>query len=228
MNNNVSFDALLQMVARESVYRQLDSFPSKRELENMFDPSKTHEDKINKIIRKENRSDKFAAFNRQFSKVAVILLIAFTVTFTPLISAKAVRESIVQTVIEWKDEFTSIFFKSENTPAVINGVNIGYMVEGFESDGPIFKDEYMYKKSYAQNSKFININIFSENKAITVNADNEFSNYYVISIDNNDGIWIYHDTFSKLIISNNEFIYIIEGSISIEEIINIYQNIEIF
>lgn len=52
MNNNVSFDAMLQMAARESVYRQLDSFPSKRELEDMFTPSDTHENKIKKIIKK--------------------------------------------------------------------------------------------------------------------------------------------------------------------------------
>lgn len=228
MNNNVSFDALLQMAARESVYRQLDSFPSKRELENMFDPSKTHEDKINKIIRKENRSDKLSTFNRQFSKVAVILLIAFTVTFTPLISAKAVRESIVQTIIEWKDEFASIFFKSDNEPAVINDVKIGYMVEGFESSGDVVQDKYMYKLTYLNQSQNVCITIYS--KDIYTNPthiDNEYSNYYSISINNNDGIWIYRENYSALIIYN-KFVYRIEGSINIEELINIYKNIEIF
>ena len=227
MSNNVSFDALLQMAARESVYRQLDSFPSKRELENMFDPSKTHEDKINKIIKKENRSDKLAAFNRQFSKVAVILLITFTVTFTPLISAKAVRESIVQTVIEWKDEFASIFFKSENTPAVINDVKIGYMVEGFESNGDIFKNVCEYRESFISKNSHINITIYAETQASVAHIDNEYSNYYQISINGNDGIWVYDDDYASLIISKNHLVYIVEGSTDISNLINIYKNIEI-
>lgn len=228
MNNNVSFDAMLQMAAREAVYRQLDSFPSKRELEKMFEPTQTHEDKINKIIKKETRADKFAEFNRQFSKVAVILLITFTVTFTPLISAKAVRESIVQTVIEWKDEFASIFFKSENVPAVINDVKIGYMVEGFESSGDVVKDEYMYKETFINNSKIINLTIYSENAITVAHIDNEYTDYYYISINNNDGIWIYRENFSRLIISDNNFVYSIDGNVDVGEIINIYKNIEIF
>ncbi|MBR2028865.1 MAG: DUF4367 domain-containing protein [Oscillospiraceae bacterium] len=227
MNNNVSFDAMLQMAAREAVYRQLDSFPSKRELEKMFEPTKTHEDKINKIIKKETRADKFAEFNRQFSKVAVILLITFTVTFTPLISAKAVRESIVQTVIEWKDEFASIFFKSENVPAVINDVKIGYMVEGFESDGPTYKTKYTYRKTYTNNFETININVCPVDAMSTFHTDNKHSDYYSISIDNHYGILVYRENYSILTISDDMFIYSIDGNISINELIEIYKNIEI-
>lgn len=228
MNNNVSFDAMLQMAARESMYRQLNSFPSKRELEKMYTPSDIHENKMNRLIRKENRSDKFIAFHRQFSKVAVILLVAFTVTFTPLITAEAVRESIVQTVIEWKEEFASIFFKSERTPAVINEVKIGYMPEGFEAEGTLIKNEYVYSERFAINNKYIIIRIYSKYSTTALNIDNEYSNYYSITIGNNNGIWICDDNYSSLIISDRNYIYGIEGSANIGEIINIYKNIEIF
>ena len=226
MNNNVSFDAMLKMAAAEAMYRQLDSFPSKKELENMFSPSKALEDKMNKLIRKESRSDKLARFNRQFSKVAVIMLMVFTVTFTPLISAKAVRESIVETIIEWRDEFASIFFKSEAEPAVINDVKIGYMVEGFEENTNIYQNKYAYRKTFELGPQHINIAIYSKHN-ISSHIDNEYSDYYSIVIAGNDGIWIYRENNSKLIISNNMFIYCIDGNTDIGNLIEIYKNIEI-
>ena len=227
MDNNVSFDAMLQMAARESMYRQLNSFPSKRELEKMYTPSYIHENKMNRLIRKENRSDKFIAFHRQFSKVAVILLVAFTVTFTPLITAEAVRESIVQTVIEWKEEFASIFFKSERTPAVINEVKIGYMPEGFESEGNTIKEEYMYVDTYVFCDKHIVIGIYSKHSSSAANLDNENSDYYSISINDNEGILVYDEDFSTLIMYDNMFIYSIYGNTYINDLIDIYKKIEI-
>ena len=227
MNNNVSFDAMLQMAARESMYRQLNSFPSKKELKKMYTPSDVHENKMNRLIRKENRSDKFIAFHRQFSKVAVILLVAFTVTFTPLITAEAVRESIVQTVIEWKEEFASIFFKSERTPAVINEVKIGYMPEGFESAEESIHSKYLYTETFSNNMNFIILNIYSGDEISISNFDNKYTEYYAITIDNNEGVWLYHNNISSLIISKNNFIYHIDGNIDIGELINIYKSIEI-
>ena len=228
MSNTVHFDAMLQMAARESLYRQLDSFPSKRELEKMYSPSASHEKKINKIIKNENRAEKFVQFNKYFTKVAVILFVTFSVTFTPLITAEAVRESIVQTVIEWKDEFASIFFKSERTPAVINEVKIGYMPDGFVSEGMSIKNEYVYIERFVIEDKHIVIGIYSEHSSILPNMDNESSEYYNIIVNDNSGIWIDRKNISKLIISDDEFIYSLEGNINIGEIIEIYKNIEIF
>lgn len=228
MNNNVSFDSMIQMAAKESVYRQMDSFPSKKELENMFSPSQTHENKMNKLIKKENRFDKLVEFNRHFSKVASVMFIIFTVTLTPLISAKAVRESIVETVIEWKEDFASIFFKSENTPAVINEAKINYMVDGFVSDGPDYQDDITYRDTFINGAKFINININSEPATTIAHIDNEFSDYYIITIDDIEGIWIYRNNVSTLIVPKDKYLYDIEGDIDISELINIYKNIEIF
>ncbi len=228
MNNNVSFDAMLQMAARESIYRQLNSFPSKKELEKMYSPSAAHENKMNKLIRKENRSDKFITFHKQLSKVAVILLITLTVTFTPLITAEAVRESIVQTVIEWKEEFASIFFKSENTPAVINEVKIGYMPEGFESVEPASQNEYSYTETFVSNHKHIVIGINSKYSETTANLDNEYTYYYSVLINNDKGILIYEEDYSTLIMSDSKFIYSIYGNTDISELMDIYKNIVIF
>ena len=228
MNNKVSFDAMLHMAARESVYRQLNAIPPKKELEKLYTVSDAHQKKINRIIKNENIADKLIKFNRQFSKVAVILLVAVTVTFTPLISAQAVRESIVQTIIEWKEEFASIFFKSENTPAVINDVKIGYMVEGFEEQDEAIKSDYEYRNHFVLEDMYINVNIFMEDKNFATHTDNEYSNYYIISIEGNDGIWVCREGFSALVIYDNGLIYSIDGNIDIGELINIYKNIEIF
>ena len=228
MNNKVSFDAMLQMAARESVYRQLNAIPPKKELEKLYTVSDAHQKKINRIIKNENIADKLIKFNRQFSKVAVILLVAFTVTFTPLISAQAVRESIVQTIIEWKEEFASIFFKSENAPAVINDVKIGYMVEGFESDGPNYQGDYEYRETFTLGDKHINVSILSENRPFSIHTDNEYSNYYSIIVDGNSGVWVCDGNYYSLVINKGAFVYKVEGHTDIGRIIDIYKNIEIF
>ena len=73
---------------------------------------------------------------------------------------------------------------------------------------------------------FFNDIINDEDFVIAAHTDNEYMDYYSITIDNNDGIWVCREGYNKLIMFNDKFIYTIDGNIVVGELINVYKNIE--
>ena len=227
MNNSVSVSSMANLAAREAMLQELSDIPPKSELEKMFKTSVKHEKRILKAIKKEKRVESLYKISRKFSNISVVLVICFTVFFTPVLSAKAVRESIAQTIIEWKDEFCRIFIENDAEPVTINNVEIGYIPEGYVLEGEPIYSEGKYRSIYNNELSYIPIHIDIYNNPNYSNTliDNEYMQYYNIGVGDAKGIWIYGDSFNTLVLSDNRFTYIIEGYCTIDSIINIYKNI---
>ena len=109
MNNQVSFDSMLRMAIRETYMEQINSIPSEDKLEEILNPSPSFKKKINAIVLKETRNEKLMYMRRAAFRVAVVLMMCVSLTFGSLLTAKAVRESVATTILEWHDKFTKIF-----------------------------------------------------------------------------------------------------------------------
>ncbi len=227
MNNSVSVSSMANLAAREAMLQELSDIPPRSELEKMFKTSVKHEKRILKAIKKEKRVESLYKISRKFSNISVVLVICFTVFFTPVLSAKAVRESIAQTIIEWKDEFCRIFIESDAEPVTINNVEIGYIPEGYVLiEKSIFENDYLRFTYLIENKNpiIINISLFNKNNSY---IDNENLKYYTINIDNNIGLWLNRENYNVLLINKNQCFYQLEGYIDISELINIYDSINI-
>ena len=230
MNSNVKLESLVRLAVREDYMSYLDSIPGEKELEKILNPSPKFIDAINKILSKATRSETVAQFKKIASKVAVIVLICFSLSFSTLLTAKAVRESIVTTVLEWHDKFTKIFVTSDAPPQALPEIRLNYIPEGFElveEECYSFPDifVFMYENPPQQ---FLRIVIELSRTYTIEQIDNENSSYHILSLDNKNCIWINHNNENKLIIPFNLFTLNITSSLNLEEIIEIYKNIEFF
>jgi len=228
MNNQVSFDSLLRMAIRETYMEQINSIPSEEKLEQILHPSHAFKQKISAIVRRETRNEKLIQMRRITGRVAVVIMLCISLTFGSLLTAKAVRESVATTILEWHDKFTRIFIETDVPPTQLPEIRFNYIPEGFElveEESFIIPDTMLL--TYRNDKiNFLQIIISSSNDTNIDKSDNEFSSFYSIKIDERYGTWISKDNENQLIIFNL-YTYNIVGELKIEEIIKIYKNIEI-
>lgn len=229
MNNQVSFDSLLRMAVRETYMDQVNSIPPEDELEKILHTDDNFKNKIRAIVRKENRNEKLIHFSRAAAKVAVVVLVCISLTFASLMTADAVRESVATTILEWHDKFTRIFIETDAVHEKLPEIRFNYIPEGFELvEEECVRASAMSISTYvATNNKFLKIFVKVYDKESDDNVDNENINLYKININQNYGTWLSSSLENKLIIQNKGILFNISGTLSIEEIIKIYEKIEI-
>ncbi len=225
MNNQVSFDSLLRMAVRETYMDQVNAIPPEDELEKILHTDDNFKNKIKAIVQKENRNEKLIHFSRAAAKVAVVVLVCISLTFASLMTAEAVRESVATTILEWHDKFTRIFIETDTQPDKLPEIRFNYIPEGFEliEEESIKDESFMIYTFSGKKKDFLRIHINFRSSKI----DNEYSSYYIISIENKKGIWINNGYTNQLIISSGSYCYNITSSLPIENVINVYKNIEI-
>lgn len=229
MNNQVSFDSLLRMAVRETYMDQVNAIPPEDELEKILHPDDNFKNKIRAIVHRENRNEKLIHFSRAAAKVAVVVMVCISLTFASLMTAEAVRESVATTILEWHDKFTRIFIETDAAPEKLPEIRFNYIPEGFElvEEESVVSDSFLNYKFLNGNSSYFHVNINTNKKHTKINVDNEHSYFYQIRINDANGIWISGIYENRLIISDKMLSFTINGDIPIEQIIGIYENIEI-
>ena len=225
MSEQVSFDSLLRMAVRETYLQQTNSIPADDKLDEIIHPSDKFEKKMQAMVRRESRNEKLIYFRKITAKVAVVVLLCISLTFGSLLTAKAVRESVATTILEWHDKFTRIFIETDTQPDKLPEIRFNYIPEGFELVEEESVNNNLYKvytyRNISNNYIRIYINFGDDN------IDNENTTFYLLSIDNVRAMWINKQDNNQLIISVGYINFNINGNIKLEEIVNIYKNIEI-
>ena len=228
MKNNISYENLLQLAAKEVFESKMSEMPSDKELNKLYGARSTkHKKKMQKLIRVENRKNMIYSFIHRFSKVYLIFTLSFIMLSTTLLSAKAVSESVVITLIDWKDKFTNIFVESEYIESELPHIVPTYIPEGFTlvSDFNLSNDSRIFDFENSS-SGYISIYLTTYSQNFTANVDNEHSEYYMLNIDSVPGTWIQQEDKNILIISAKGIFYNITGTIPLDEIVEIYKNLK--
>lgn len=161
----------------------LESLPKEEELSYKF--SKRFKRKMNKLIRRENRTPFMKSFINHSKKVAVIFLIFVTIAFATTMSVEAYRVKFFEVVIEVWEEFTSMIFKNNkniNDKKLIPAVP-EYTPKGFSILEENIND-YVYSIIYVNEN---NEEIFYEQRIISqgeVLLDTENIEVETIEVDN--------------------------------------------
>lgn len=225
MNNQVSFDSLLRMAVRETYMDQVNSIPPEDELEKILHTDDNFKNKIKAIVHRENRNEKLIHFSRAATKVAVVVLVCISLTFASLMTADAVRESVATTILEWHDKFTRIFIETDAQSDKLPEIRFNYIPEGFElvEEETVNSNTFKTISYYSEDKQFLIINVNFDNDKV----DNEHSTYYSILIGGSRGIWINSELDNNLIINNENIMYSMKSTLSLDELVKIYENIEI-
>ena len=227
MTDKISFESALHIAVQQYKCDQLESIPSLEQLALEFTASQNLLDIIENVIQSAEKADKVNNTFKTLKKVAVILLISFTLMLTSPTFVTAMKKIVSNTVIEWYDGYISMVSKADSYPLEMQDVKVGYITEGFVlREVNIFPNDFNF--SYSAEHGYISVYVYADNGNTTSYIDNDRTTFGDIEIDGNKGMARYCvDGANGVIISVDGIVYDVFGYVEMEEIIKIYRSIEV-
>lgn len=193
--------------------------------------SEEFERKMQKLI---NRQKKFYYywFNTVGKRVAAIILVLLLSLTTITFSVRALREPVVSFIVETFEKFSNILFindesKDTNVDLKFEKVTPTYITEGYTLDYE-FDDVSLYQARYFNSDKTSNITyiqLISDDSILQVNTENV--SYNNIEINNFKAVSYSNKGINTVVLHAKDYAFIIEGNISMEELIKIAESIKI-
>lgn len=202
----------------------LESLPKEEELSHKF--SKRFERKMNKLIRRENRTAFMKSFINHSKKAAVIFLIFATIAFATTMSVEAYRIKFFEVVIKVWEEFTSMIFKGKennNDNKLIPAIP-EYIPKGFSILEENIND-HMYSVIYVDENYE---EIFYEQRVLSygeIILDTEDIEDETIEIGNQTIILFTNKGVNQIYWSDDSYFYTLISSINKDEIIEMAKKI---
>lgn len=104
------FDSLLKIAVSEAFLNEMESLPSKEELDQLYIPSDGLSRRMKKIVNQNRMKQKIHTYVKIIRKIAAVAVILFTVSSFTLLSVEATRNAIFKLIIKHHDKYTEIRF----------------------------------------------------------------------------------------------------------------------
>lgn len=219
--------AILLSEEDEKIYDDL------RDDESLVNPNQNELDKkilgmIKNYEKTEKRKQNFRLLRKAASKAAVfiaILTIGFVITFT---TVEAFKITVINFIIEQREKF-SLISLSENdnisVPTELKGKYYPYYLpEGYEIENTFITNSSVEISYINNNNETINYYYFSNNVASGIDTENRMKTS--VLINGLKGTVFSKDEHRILVFKSEEYIFIIDGLITQEEIIKIAESIK--
>ena len=238
------FDAICRAEFSRYIKNKCETYPSKEELDAMYSVPKRGRRRLMRAIKAEQYGKPL--FVVYLQRVAILLLVTITVAFGVLMTNTEVRAEIGNVIIEWCEKYIKFDFNGGKETIVeiddtegssdtsdqsfesnpIYDYEIGYIPEGFDLEN---SKERGYTRNYIYYDAIDNcvgISINDSNHS-TYSVDIENNEYTEIIINGKKAYCLYDDSVgSGSIIANEaEYIIYVYGTVSKEELIKIFENI---
>lgn len=228
-NTKISFEALLQMAVTEADQRDLARLPSNQEMNDAFQPSQRLEKKVEKTLHQRQTARRRRTALRWARNAAVVVLGIWVVFTGALVPVQAVQQAAYSTLLEWKEEFTSLFMSSDSSAitALPDDVQVTYLPEGYtlKSHQQNNSDVIIQYQNDLSQDLLLQIHLVQGNAQI--DFDSEYSNYFSIKFDDIIALWIQNETgASMLTYETDSYLFSITGSVDVSELIKIAQGIK--
>jgi len=128
--NGRLFDALIEQAVIDNFYEEFNAQPSLDTLSKEFKSSISLDKRINALITRENRKERFHKILFIGRKAVAVFLIFVTLFAGVLMFNPTVRAAVVETIILWQQEFMKFF--SSNEEAEGNRMIPTYIPENFQ------------------------------------------------------------------------------------------------
>lgn len=188
----MSADALIALVMAEAEAREMAAMPGPEAMGAAFQPSQRFEKKMRRLLRqarwKKQKREALRAARRMFVVVTTVVTV-FTCMLMP---ARAVREAVVSTVMNWREQFVEVVFEHEEDAqeAVLNKVELTYLPDGFSlSESIVMKESHFWGKYQSENGDWLAIRVLPIQEEQTTALDDEYAKYYQVLFDGIDATW---------------------------------------
>lgn len=226
----LSTDALIAMIVTEAEERELSELPSIEALNEEFHPSERFLRKMTMLLRQAERRSAYAKAKAIAKKLLVATTFSVAVLFGCLLPAKAVREAVITTLIEWHDTFVSVIFSSEGTTiqCSLPAISLGYIPEGFAEVANTNETERYYAYFTGPDDASYFVNVIPIENSQTAYLDNEHTTYYSLEFDSRQALWGAHEDGTNVLVWNSEGLsFVVSGRLDLGEIIKIAENISL-
>lgn len=226
----ISADALIAMVVTEAEARELEKMPSIEEMDDAFQPSEQFLKKMEKLVKKADAKRKHKKIRHGVKKVLIAAAVTMSIFSCMLLPVQAVREAVVDTLIEWQDKFMTIVFSTEDmTSYTPESITVGYIPDGFSLVEPVVRDSSTYYANYSNpDGEWLVLHSLTIDGTRHISLDNEYAAYYSLQFQSHEAIWgVMKDYSNTLIWDDYGLSFKISGSIDISEIIKIAESISV-
>lgn len=227
----ISPDALIALVVAEAEDRELSAMPSLEEMNAAFHPSEEFQKKMDKLLKQAKRKQERKGAWRTAKRLFVVATTVVTVFACMLMPVQAVREAVVSTVLNWRDQFVEIVFTAENDNSTVfpSNVTINYQPNGFTLSESVSSGDGRYVARYSSDDgDWYTIRLLDIHGNQSIDLDNEYVTYYNVCFFGHRAIWgIMRDNSNELLWSQDNVACQISGTIDISELLKIAESLSI-
>jgi hypothetical protein len=198
------FDALFKQAVIDNFYDELNLVTQNSDLTEQYNVSAAFEKRMDALFAKEKQKASLTTFAIWCKRVAAVVVITASILFSSLMLVPEVRAVVVETVIEWFEQFARFTSGSIETTAP-------FLEPVFIPDG--FWEEYRYSDDVRTTILFINsydVLLFFDASlsASQLSVDSEGHEYEKRQINNT----VYHVLIAIDIGKENKIIWDIDGN----------------
>ena len=207
------------------------TLPTNEELSDIT-LSEEFERKMQKLIDRQKKFY-FNWFNTVGKRVAAIILVILLSFTTITFSVRALREPFVRFIVETFEKFSNVMFVNDKTEQdiivdfVLEKVVPSYIPDKFTEES-IFEDESGFQTVYISNDgsqSIMVMQIVNDEAIVQTNTENVV--YENILVNNYPAIYYSNKGTNTIVISGEQYIFTVEGTIEKEELLKIVESIKI-
>lgn len=226
----ISPDALIAMVVAEAEARELASMPSIEKMNEEFVPSEKFQRKMEILLQKVHRKRAKEKFVKGCKKGLITVVSLISILSCTMLPVKAVQEAVIETLINWQEEFVEILF-SVNDGVISDGphhIQDTYIPEGFALAEPISRGEDTYYARYTNaDGQWYMIWAAVIDGRQSLALDSEYTTYYSLEFAGKQAIWgILQDGSNVLVWEYDRIAFQVVGNLDLTEIVKISENIQ--
>lgn len=182
----ISPDALIALVVAEAEDRELSAMPSLEEMNAAFHPSEGFQKKMDKLLKRVKHKQERKGAWRTAKRLFVVATTVVTVFACVLMPVQAVREAVVSTVLNWRDQFVEILYSREDDANAVNllqNVELTYLPEGLtETSSARTTNTSFWNEYQSEDGEWLTVRIVPIQDKQSTFVDDEYTHYYQISL----------------------------------------------
>ena len=213
---------LLKQKELEEAEKEIEELNSQPEYQPDPHEEKMIMESIDRTLQRQRWKHAWKTASRIIQKVSVFLVILLIGVCTTVITVEAIRTPFINWLISLQKDSSTIHFKEESD---MTDITFGYLPEGYEASlvSADSKTTYYSIENDVGNVIFLMINSLDSDSGLNVDTENaEVSEF---SLNGKKAISVKKEVRNTLIWTVGQYSCILEGQLSIEEMIRIAENI---
>lgn len=227
----LSADALLAMVVAEMEVREIEALSAPDQADENDLLSERFHREMGILKNEAIRKKRMARFQATVKRAFLVIAVATTVFSFAMLPVHAVREAVISTVLEWHDQFLTVFLSAEDSvssgeaPSLQN-ISLAYIPAGFSVASESRAQESFYAYYESPDGNWFTLSAYLVTAQQAYALDNEGVQYRFLQFDGKDALWAsFSEGIHVILWQDGAVSFALQGSLDLAELIHIAESI---